>query len=189
MPKPTPVETIEADAGTDRPNIWRATALDLSTKFNALLAQIGAFTWEFLAVSDQAAARQAMGIQSTVFNYWTQPGASSFPTFYTALSMGAPSHAVGGADVTAGVFTAPRAGYVRCSIGQFDNNNTSGVSLQFTKNSTGQNPVFIHRSGSTASAVAVFACVQGDVFGVSIRGQASSTGTVVLSGVLMEMVA
>lgn len=135
-----------------------------------------------------ASARALLGITDSVFSFSTFGYAIGVGDSYTAVTFDSPTINKGGA----GMFTAPRAGFVRCRIGRFSYSVTSGsvtqVVLRFKQDALNQNPEFyVNGTGVWSGAEAMFPCEAGDVFGVSVLANGGGTASVTLAGCSFEM--
>lgn len=137
---------------------------------------------------DSPAARTQLGINDSVYSFSTFGYANGVGGSYLAVTFDSPTINKGGA----GMFTAPRAGVVRCRIGRFAYSVTSGtvsqVVLRFKQNTLNQNPEFyVNGTGVWSGAEAMFSCAAGDVFGVSVLANGGGEASVTLAGCSFEM--
>ncbi len=182
------VNTSNLDAGTDKKQLARVDLLDLAQKFNQLRGHISAFMQGFLEASSAAAARAQLGIADGVFSFCNFGYATGVGDSYVAVAFGSPTINKGGA----GMFTAPRAGFVRCRVGRFAYRVSSGhvhqVVLRFKQGALNQSPEFYaNGAGVWSGAEAMFSCAAGDVFGVSVLANGGGTAIVTLAGCSFEM--
>jgi hypothetical protein len=206
MPKPTPVETIEADAGTDRPNIWREAALDLSTKFNSLVTHMTEFMWGLLSSANAAEARQQLGVLDPVHRWWSYGSASNIQkTSHTDLNL-VPSFlatSAGAMTVDATSVIAPRTGIYRlrsprCEVVE-EQSAVTAAFVRFARFASGTPGGFATayvdqylQIGMNSFEICLL-CQQGDAIAVQFIGQGPvdvpGSVSAVLSGYSIELVA